>query len=68
MAAPRYIHIDQKRYLWRDVLALRREQYKAARQHDQPALFEMRDDARPKTQTTASDRYRQPLLFEERQS
>jgi len=68
MTAPRHITIEGRTYLWRDVLALRREQYKAARQHDQPALFEMRDDARPKTQTTASDRYRQPLLFEERQS
>jgi hypothetical protein len=66
MAAPRHITIEGRQFLWRDVLTLRREQRKAARQHDQPALFEMRDDHRPKTQTTASERYCQPLLFEEK--
>jgi hypothetical protein len=38
--APRFIDIDGKRYLWRDLLKLRPEQRQAARQAEQPALFE----------------------------
>ena len=59
----RYIEIDGKVYCWRDLLKLRREQRKAARQ-EQPALFELQDDQRPKSQSTASSRYEEPTLFE----
>ncbi|MGO8866406.1 MAG: hypothetical protein ACLQME_07900 [Alphaproteobacteria bacterium] len=62
MGAPRHVVIDGKPYLWRDLLRLRREQRKAARQA-QPALFELKEDARPPTQTTARGRYAEPLLF-----
>jgi hypothetical protein len=57
------IEIDGKKYQWRDLLKLRREQRKAARQA-QPVLFELQDDERPKSQRTASSRYEEPTLFE----
>ncbi len=58
----RYIEIDGKRYAWRDLLKLRREQRKASRQ-SQAALFELKDDERPKSQRTASSRFEEPTLF-----
>jgi hypothetical protein len=42
----KYLVLDNKRYLWRDILKLRREQRKAAR-NAQPVLFELKDDERP---------------------
>jgi hypothetical protein len=59
----KYLVLDNKRYLWRDILKLRREQRKVARQA-QPALFELQNDQRPKSQSTASSRYKEPTLFE----
>ena len=59
----RYIEIEGKRYPWKDILKLRREQRKVARQA-QPVLFELKDDQRPKSQSTASSRYEEPTLFE----
>ena len=59
----RYIEIEGKKYTWREILQLRREQRKAARQA-QPALFELHDDQRPKSQQTASGRYAEPTFFE----
>lgn len=58
----RYIEIDGKRYLWRDVLKARREQRNAERR-SQLVLFEMRDDKRPASQQDADGRYREPTLF-----
>jgi hypothetical protein len=58
----KYLVLDNKRYLWRDILKLRREQRKAARQA-QPVLFELKDDERPKSQRSASSRYEEPSLF-----
>jgi hypothetical protein len=58
----RYIEIDGKKYAWTDLLKLRREQRKAARRA-QPALFELQDDERPKSQRTATSRYEEPTLF-----
>jgi hypothetical protein len=43
---------------------MRREQRKAARA-TQPALFELREDARPKSQRTANGRFKEPTLFDE---
>jgi hypothetical protein len=57
------IVIDGKRHSWKELLKLRREQRKAARQA-QPALFELKDDQRPTSQRTASSRFREPTLFE----
>jgi hypothetical protein len=53
--------MDCKRFLWKDVLKLRREQLTAARQK-QPALFELQDDVRPKSQRTAAGRLGEPTL------
>jgi hypothetical protein len=60
--APAFIVIDGKRYAWRDILKLRREQRKAMR-HAQLTLFEMKDDRRPASQRTADGRYEEPTLF-----
>ena len=64
MRRPKHILIDGKRYLWRDILELRRAQCAAVAEARQLALFEPRDDARPKAQSTARDRYEQPGLFD----
>jgi hypothetical protein len=59
----RMIDIDGKRYLWRDILQLRREQRKAMRQAQQPALFDLKHDPRPAAARTAAGRYLEPSLF-----
>lgn len=61
--AVRTVEIGGKRYLWREVLKLRREQNRYARQ-PQLTLFPLKEDARPETQRNASGRYQQPLLFD----
>ena len=63
MSAPRFIEIDGKRYLWRELLRRRQEQRDAARQGEQPALFELREDCRPATERMAAGRYLEPSLF-----
>ena len=59
----RFIEIDGKRYLWRDVLQLRREQKLAQAKAQQLVLFEVRDDSRPVAERTAAGRYLEPSLF-----
>jgi hypothetical protein len=61
--APRFIDIDGKRYLWRDLVKLRQEQREAARRGEQPALFELHEDCRPATERNAAGRYLEPSLF-----
>jgi hypothetical protein len=63
MSAPRFIDIDGKRYLWRDVLQMRREQLKARARTEQPVLFPLQDDCRPPAERTAAGRYLEPSLF-----
>jgi len=63
MTRLKFIEIDGKRYLWRDVLQLRREQKKAHARSQQPTLFELKDDRRPAADRTAEGRYREPSLF-----
>jgi hypothetical protein len=63
MTSFRFIDIDGKHYLWRDLLELRREQKKAHTRAQQPALFELKDDCRPMAERIAADRYREPSLF-----
>lgn len=63
MAVPRFIEIDGKPYLWRDLLRLRQEQRAVARKAEQPPLFELREDHRPASDRTAASRYREPSLF-----
>jgi hypothetical protein len=64
MPSPRFIVIGGKRHLWRDVLALRRQQLAQWRAQQQPALFPLVDDARPKAARSAAGRYFEPLLFD----
>jgi hypothetical protein len=63
MSAPRFIEIDGKRHLWRDIVKLRQEQRRAAAKAQQPPLFELRDDCRPASDRSAAGRYREPSLF-----
>jgi hypothetical protein len=63
MARPQFIEIDGKRYLWREVLALRREQKRADARMRQPTLFELKLDHRLVAERTADGRYREPSLF-----
>ena len=62
MPAPKFIDIDGKRFLWRDLVQRRREQVAAAKV-EQPVLFEMKDDSRPAFERTAAGRYSEPTLF-----
>jgi hypothetical protein len=61
-AVSRYIMIDGKRHSWRDILALRREQRQPTL--PQPTLFELKEDARPGSQRSATGRYAEPSLFD----
>jgi hypothetical protein len=63
MSTLRFIEIDGKRYLWRDIVQLRREQRKAYAKAQQPALFELKEDHRPAAERTAAGRYLEPSLF-----
>ncbi len=57
------IELGGVKYTWRQILEIRREQRKKERQ-PQPTLFPLKEDKRPSTQQTASDRYQNPLLFD----
>lgn len=63
MTKLRHIDIDGKRYLWRDILELRKEQRKAHAEAQQLALFELKTDCRPEAARTAAGRYLEPSLF-----
>jgi hypothetical protein len=63
MTNPRFITIDGKRVLWRDLLTRRREQLAAAEKCEQPALFELKQDCRPIAERSAAGRYLEPSLF-----
>jgi hypothetical protein len=64
LPSPRFIVIDGKRHLWRDILELRRAQLARLRDERQPPLFPLIEDVRPKVQRTAAGRYLEPLLFD----
>jgi hypothetical protein len=64
MSRLRFIDIDGKRYLWRDIVEMRREQKKAHAAAQQLALFELRQDCRPASERTAAGRYLEPSLFD----
>ena len=63
MALPKFIDIDGRRFVWRDLLQRRREQLVAAAKVEQPVLFELKEDRRPASQRSAAGRYREPSLF-----
>lgn len=61
MALPRFITIDGRRYLWRELVALRQAQTQP--RPEQPTLFELREDYRPAGERDAAERYQAPSLF-----
>ena len=64
MARPKYVTIDNKPYLWTEIVNLRREQLKAAAKPEQPLLFDdLKTDHRPPGERTAAERYQEPSLF-----
>ena len=63
MSPPKFIEIDGRRFLWRELLQRRREQLAAAAKCEQPVLFEMKEDSRPASARTAAGRYAEPTLF-----
>ena len=65
MTRPAFIEIDGRLYLWRDILARRKEQLRADAVAQQPPLFELRHDPRPESERTATGRYHEPTLFAE---
>lgn len=65
MNRPDTILIAGRAYRWRDILEMRRQQiaaWKAVRP-DQPALFPLIEDSRPKFERTVAGRYNEPTLF-----
>jgi hypothetical protein len=63
MAAPKFIDIDGKLFIWRELLQRRREQIAAAARVEQLALFELKEDCRPIPERTAAGRYSEPSPF-----
>jgi hypothetical protein len=61
MPRPRFIDIDGRRYLWRDLVQLYRAQCQPAAA--QPTLFALREDHRSAGERNATERYREPSLF-----
>jgi hypothetical protein len=60
-----FIDIDGKRYLWRDIVELRRQQRRAHATTQQPPLFELKHDCRPSAARTPTGRYLEPSLFDD---
>ena len=58
----RFVEIEGKRYLWRDILKLRQAQ-KELEPERQLTLFELKTDSRPASQSSADGRYCEPTLF-----
>lgn len=65
MRRPDTIIIDGHAFSWRRIVELRRAQIAAwkAAQPQQPALFELIEDCRPKAERTAAGRYQEPTLL-----
>ena len=66
MSRPANIIIEGRAYRWRDILDMRRQQvsaWKAARP-DQPVLFPLIEDSRPKSDRTAVGQYSEPSLLD----
>jgi hypothetical protein len=61
MTLPRFIEIGGRRYVLRELVALRRAQ--ATPPAQQPTLFPLREDCRPAGERNAAERYREPSLF-----
>ena len=59
MPLPRFVTIDGRRYLWRDLVALRQAQTRP--RPEQPTLFELREDHRPPGERNAAHQTVVPL-------
>jgi hypothetical protein len=66
MAKPDTIIIEGRSFSWQQVCAVRRQQLEAwqASQTKQLALFELKQDTRPKSECTASGRYEEPTMLD----
>ncbi len=66
MRPPDTLVIDGHAFSWRRLCQLRRQQVEAWRElrPDQLALFDLKDDARPKPERSAAGRYREPSLLD----
>jgi len=63
--SPRFIDIEGKRYLWREIVNLRCEQVKAAKTPEQAMLFEsLHQDRRGPGERSAAERYLAPSLLD----
>jgi hypothetical protein len=61
----RTVTLDGRTYQMRDVNRLYQEQRaELARRQDQPTLFEVHQDLRPKAHKTAAGRFQHPTLFD----
>lgn len=58
--------IDGRAYSWRRLREMRQQQLETLRKArgTQPALFELRDDRRPKRERTTAGRYCEPSLLD----
>ncbi|MGH6922850.1 MAG: hypothetical protein ACRED5_03675 [Propylenella sp.] len=65
MLRPDTIVVEGRAYSWRSLVTLRKAQLDAWRkaQGEQPALFELAHDCRPKAERTAAGRYQEPTLL-----
>lgn len=63
MKTPTTIEIGGRRYPWRELLALRKAQREAARESQQPTLFDLKEDTRPPSERSAAGRFTEPSLF-----
>jgi hypothetical protein len=59
----RCVELDGKRYPIREVLQRYKQQRAEERRAKQLVLFELKDDVRPATTTTADRRFAEPTLF-----
>jgi hypothetical protein len=59
----RYIEIEGTRFLWRDILRLRREQRKALALGSSRLFFRSKRTAALRTSAPQPGRYREPTLF-----
>lgn len=65
MRKPDTLIVDGHAFSWKRLCELRKAQLEAwrAAQAVQPPLFELKDDARPKSERTAAGRYAEPTLL-----
>lgn len=65
MKPPDTLIVDGHAFSWRRLRQLRRQQVEEWKRAcpDQPALFDLRDDARPKPERSAAGRYHEPSLL-----